>query len=82
MVLWVAIVRPPLHLNCREGRLTGLILAALGSMTGPAALQGVFGNRVSTGALALDGVMPITESVPLSSQLEVSGYSLIMRAAI
>lgn len=32
-------------------------------MTGPAALQGLFGNRVSTGVLKLDGVMPITEFV-------------------
>lgn len=47
-------------------------------MTGPAALQGVFGNRVSTGVLHLDGVMPITESAAtLPSQLGVPEHLLI-----
>lgn len=43
-----------------------MVWVALGSMTGPAALQGLFGNRISTGVMRLDGVMPITEWVSIS----------------
>lgn len=74
-MLWVAIVRVSVPPWLQRGQADGFDLTALGSMTGPAALQGVFGNRVSTGVLHLDGVMPITKSAP-PSQLGVPGHLL------